>query len=113
MDGLVEKIVAFTLLEGAILSEMAAIVDQRQIFDRFCKERYEDRGDQTSKTMTTEKGRKIILVLKSDPSAADYSSQLKFWVKKRGFQLVNYAPLGLKDVLCLPARKKVSYVYKL
>ena len=30
MDGLVEKIVAFMLLEGAIFSEMAAIVAQRQ-----------------------------------------------------------------------------------
>ena len=98
---------------GAIFSEMATIEDQRQLFDSFCKEKYGDRDDQTSKTITAEKGRKIVLVLKSDPSAADYSSQFKFWVKKRGFQLVNYAPLGLKDVLCLPARKTVSCMYNI
>ena len=52
---------------GAIFSEMATIEDQRQLFDSFCKERYGDRDDQTSKTITAEKGRKIVLVLKSDP----------------------------------------------
>ena len=40
-----------------------------------------------SKMISKDKGQKIMRLLKSDPIAVNYSSQLKFWVKKRGFQL--------------------------
>ena len=53
-------------------------------------------------------GQKIVQLLKSDPVAVNYSSQLKFWVKKHGFQLTSYSPLGLKDVLDLPAENQVG-----
>ncbi len=34
--------------------------------------------------------------------------KLKFWIKNKGFRLMDYPALGLKDVLCLPAKKTVS-----
>ena len=79
---------------------------QQQRFETFCKEHYANRNAKMSKTISKDKGQKIVQLLKSDPVAVNYSSQLKFWVKKCSFQLTNYSPLGLKDVLCLPAKKK-------
>ena len=56
--------------------------DQKQFFDRFCVEQFKDRDDKTSKTISREKGQRIVNVIKKDPSAVTYSSQFKFWVKK-------------------------------
>ena len=53
--------------------------DQKQLFDRFCVEQFKDRDDKTSKTITIsrEKRQQIVNVIKKDPSAVTYSSQLK------------------------------------
>ncbi len=90
---------------------MATIEDQRRLFDQHCKERFQDREDATgtSKTIWREKGKRIVNVLKSEPAAQHYSPKFKFWVKKRGFELISYSPLGLCDVVCLPAKKNVSH----
>eukprot|EP00731_Ephydatia_muelleri_P017096 Em0010g194a len=78
--------------------------DQKQLFDRFCVEQFKDRDDKTSKTISRENGQRIVNVIKKDPSAVTYSSQFKFWVKKKRFELINHLALGVKDVLCLPAK---------
>ena len=88
---------------------MLCIDEQRKVFERFCAERYGENGCQTSKTIAREKGQKIIRLLRNHPVAEAYSSKFKFWVKQRGFSLINYSPLDLKDVLCLPSKKQVSY----
>ena len=88
---------------------MLCISEQREVFEKFCTERYGENGCQTSKTISREKGRKIIRLLQNDPSAEAYSSKFKFWVRQRGFSLITYSPFGLKDVLCLPLKKQVSY----
>ena len=88
---------------------MLSICEQQKVFEKFCNERYGENGCQTSKTISREKGQKIIRLLQNDPAAEAYSSKFKFWVKQRGFSLINYSPLGLKDVLCLPSKKQVSY----
>ena len=82
--------------------------DQKQLFDRFCVEQFKDRDDKTSKTISREKGQRIVNVIKKDPSAVTYSSQFKFWVKKKRFELINHPALGVKDVLCLPAKNQVT-----
>ncbi len=91
---------------------MSAIGEQRAIFERFCKERYGGFGDGAlgclkSKTVTKAKGEKIVRVLKGEPEADQYSPKFKHWVKQRSYKLVSHAALGLTDVLCLPAKKKV------
>ena len=91
---------------------MLSICEQWKVFEKFCNERYGENGCQTSKTISREKGQKIIRLLQNDPAAEAYSSKFKFWVKQRGFSLINYSPLGLKDVLCLWSKKQVSYWYK-
>ncbi len=84
---------------------MATIEDQQRLFVEYCCERFAEKGDATSKTIWREKGDKIIRVLNGDPEAHSYGPKFKLWVKKRGFQLISYSPLGLRDVLCLPAKK--------
>ncbi len=55
-----------------------------------------------------QKGERIVKVLKNHPASREYSPQFKHWVKQRRFQLVSYTALGLKDVLCLPAKTQVN-----
>ena len=44
--------------------------DQKQLFDRFCVEQFKDTDDKTpSKTISREKGQRIVNVIKKDPSA--------------------------------------------
>ena len=90
--------------------------DQREIFEDYCRERYgEGVRDSattkatisTSKAVPRQKGERIVKVLKGHPDARDYSPQFKNWVKRRRFQLVSYAALELRDVLCLPAKTQV------
>ena len=58
-----------------------------------------------SKTITKEKGEHIKKVLNREDTAAD--PVFKHWVTKKGFKLIDYPVLGLQQVLCLPAKKKV------
>eukprot|EP00731_Ephydatia_muelleri_P013245 Em0007g555a len=44
--------------------------------------------DKTSKTISREKGQRIVNVIKKNPSAVTYSSQFKFSVKKKHFELI-------------------------
>ena len=87
---------------------MDASVDTHRVyFEEYCRDKFSDNGN-TSKTIWKEKGKRIVNVLKGDPVAQRYSATFKFWVKKRGFEVMSYSPLGLTDVLCLPAKKKVN-----
>ena len=87
---------------------MLCIDEQRKVFKTFCAERYGENGCQTSKTIAREKGQKIIRLLPNDPVAEAYSSKFKFWVKQRGFSLINYSPLHLKDVLHVHSVEKAG-----
>ena len=55
---------------------------QQQCFEAFCKNVICQSNDKTSKMISKDNGQKILRLLKSDPVAMKYSSQLKFWVKK-------------------------------
>ena len=80
-------------------------------FEKFCEEQFKNSQTSGSKTITKEKGKRIIHLLKKDDESEEYSPKFKHWVKQRGFQLVTYSALGLQDVLCLPAKTEVSLSY--
>ena len=63
----------------------------------------------TSKTITKEKGEHIKRVLNGEVTSADAS--FKHWVIKKGFKFIDYPLLGLRQVLCLPTKKKVCVFY--
>lgn len=88
---------------------------EKEVFNAFCKTKYGlveggPGGCTRSKTISLAKGKMIINVLKGDPVSLSYSCQFRHWVKHRGFKLISHQALGLKDVLCLPAKNKVFLV---
>jgi hypothetical protein len=91
------------------------IDNQRELYQRYCEEKFLA-SSSTSKTICAEKGRRIIKLLTNnlqdndaaDSSDVDDGARFKCWVKTRGFKLISYTPLGLTNVLCLPAKKKVG-----
>ena len=56
---------------------MSHIDEQQSVFETFCSERYGENGCQTSKTITREKGQKIIRLLQNDPVADAYGPKFK------------------------------------
>ena len=95
---------------------MSLMEEQREIFEKFCVEHYGGFRNSSSscpksKTVTRAKGESIVKVLKGNHGPSDFTPQFKHWVKQRGFKLISYQSLGLKDVLCLPAKKKVSRIF--
>ena len=50
----------------------------------------------------------IIKLLKKEGDMNDYTPKFRHWVKSKGFQLISHSGLGLKDVLCIPAKTSVS-----
>ena len=84
-------------------------MDQKETFNLFCKERFLEKCI-NSKTVSAEKGGKVIKHLKGDLPEEDCDPVFKHWVHRKGFKLVDYPPLGLKDVLCVPAKEKVGHI---
>ena len=79
-------------------------MDQRESFNQFCKERFLDKCI-NSKTVSKEK---VIKFLNGELSSTQYDPVFKNWISRKGLKLVDYPPLSLKDVVCLPAKEKVS-----
>ena len=55
--------------------------------------------------VTRSRGAEIATYLAGSVDAVQ-DAHFKFWVKSRGFKLMDYLVLGLKNVLCLLAKKK-------
>ena len=55
--------------------------------------------------------KRIVDVLKSESQKE--CPKFKYCVEQRGFALINCGALGLKDVLCLPAKHKVITTFTL
>ena len=92
---------------------MMAKATHRRIFEDYCQEQYLEKAGTSgnkSKTISTEKANKIKNIIKGNiPDTC--SPSFVFWVKKsKKFQLLSYEELDLKDVLCLPAKVKVSLI---
>ena len=81
---------------------------ERQRFEEFCRVTFIENDSKGSKTITRAKGEKIIKLLNKDGDQEDYSPKFRHWVKTRGFQLVSHSALGLKNVLCIPAKTDVG-----
>ena len=77
--------------------------NQKEKFEDFCSGKFANRKS-TSKTITREKGQQITSYLKGDIPLPDPT--FKHWVSKKGFKLLDYPILGLKNVLCLPTKKE-------
>ena len=79
----------------------------REKFEGYVSSKFLEGKNLGSKVIWRSKGEKIVAVLKAkDGDGVD--AHFRFWVKSRKFCVMDYPALGLKDVLCLPAKKKVS-----
>ena len=74
----------------------------KDTFQKFLVDAFLSGKTSGSKVISRSKGNKIVALLKGTCNESD--AHLKFWVKSRK----SYPALGLSDVLCLPAKKKVS-----
>ena len=74
-------------------------------FEEFLSNKFLSGKNHGSKTIPIEKGEDIAKLLKGGDVM---DSKFKFCVKDKQFRLMQYLALGLKDVPCLPVKKKVS-----
>ena len=71
----------------------------RAAFQHFVWKNFVETKKNGSKVITRSRGAEITAYLSGSKSVED--AHFKFWVKSRGFNLVEYPVLGLKNVLCL------------
>lgn len=74
-------------------------MERKAAYDEFCSKTF---GGARSKSVTKEKGDRIIRCLKF----GEADSHFKHYVKTKGFRLMQFPSLRLKDVLCLPVAEK-------
>lgn len=66
-------------------------------------------GSNNSKVLSKDKYDKIVSQL-SGSANGDNSAKFRWWIKNKGFQLLNFPELSLNDVLCVPAKKQVTVI---
>ena len=74
-------------------------------FRTFLAEKFPSVKKGTSGVFHKEFGDKIKAAIK-DPSSVDKNS--RFFVKKKGFQILNIPSLGARDVLVIPVKEQVK-----
>ena len=74
-------------------------------FGIFLSEKFSSTNRGTSGVFYKDFGDKIKAAIK-DPSSVD--KNLRFFVKKSGFQILNIPSLGARDVLVVPAKQQVG-----
>ena len=88
---------------------LKVIMVDRKAFEEYITNSFEKKKG--SKVISREKGKEIAAYLsaagKDHKVTVKADPHFKFWVKSRGFRLLDYPALGLKNVLCLPAKKTV------
>ena len=77
----------------------------RELFERFCRQKFRDGGRGCSKTVSSKKREKVVRYLTNRLEADAVSPHFRFWVKNRGFRLVE---MDGAQVLCLPNKHWVS-----
>jgi len=83
-------------------SERAEMATTEESFNTFLSERFPpDAKRSTSGVMRASFGERIIRMLK-DPQAGD--KNLRFYVKKHGFQLLDLPSLHVQDALVVPVK---------
>ena len=78
--------------------------------DRFRDFLFEAELKPNSQLVSDEKALRIRRVLSCTTSEAVESPRFRFYVRSKGFALIDLPVLGLKDVLCVPAPKVRNYV---
>ena len=78
----------------------------REAFEQWLTTKFLCEKKTGSKILTRSRGEEVRLFLSGATGAKD--AHFKFWVKSRGFRVLNFSALGLTNVLCLPAKKKVN-----
>ena len=73
-------------------------------FGKYLEERFPSADKRTSGVIRASFGARIIAVVR-DPTAGD--KNMKFYVKKRKFQILDLPSLGMKNVLVVPAKTEV------
>ena len=96
-------------LAGNKMADVTEAQRHRQLYDRYCRQKFHDGGRGCSKTVSSKKREKIIRYL-SNKEGPDVSPHFRFWVKNRGFQLVQ---IGGNTILCLPNKQRVSSILAL
>ena len=77
---------------------------RKREFDEYVSQRFPPGSKRsTSGVIYTAFGKKVAEILK-DPTTGD--KNIWFWVRKRGFQLLNLLSLGAQDVLVVPVNTK-------
>lgn len=82
----------------------------REAFEKYIKSNFLSRKNAGSKTMTRSKGDRVVRFLTA--RCEDEDAHFKHWVKTREFRLMDYPALGLRNILCVPAKAKVSTARK-
>ena len=80
-------------------------LDREKEFRTFLAEKFPFVKRGTSGVFHKEFGDKIKAAIK-DPSSAD--KNMRFFVKKKGFQILNIPSLGARDVLVIPVKEQVK-----
>ena len=80
-------------------------LDREKEFRTFLAEKFPSVKRGTSGVFHKEFGDKIKAAIK-DPSSAD--KNMRFFVKKKGFQILNIPSLGARDVLVIPVKEQVK-----
>ena len=81
------------------------IMVHREAFEKWTKEAFLSGKKVGSKVLTRSQGELVKSFLSGAAPAKD--DHFKFWVKSRGFRVTDYPTLGLHNILCIPAKRKV------
>lgn len=82
----------------------------REAFEKYIKSNFLSGKNTGSKTMTRSKGGRVVHFLMA--RCEDEDAYFKYWVKTCEFRLMDYPVLGLRNILCVPVKAKVSTARK-
>ena len=87
------------------LKTTRTMMSHREIFDKYVRGNFLQ-AKVSSKTISCSKGDRIVACLTG--RAVNKDAHFRFWVKSREFKLMDYPTLGLKNIVCIPAKAKVG-----
>ena len=64
-----------------------------------------------SKVLSKEKYDQIVFQLSDSATSSVLHAKFRWWIKDKGYKLLNFPELGLTDVLCVPAKKQVIFTF--
>ena len=78
----------------------------REAFEKYINDTFLRGKTAGSKTISRSKGERVVRFLSG--KSCDEDAHFKYWVKSRGLRLMDYPSLGLKNILCVPAKAVVN-----